>query len=79
MTRDEALAWVAGMFEEPPENVRPETPRDEIFGWDSLGVLTLMAELDEKFDIRVGEQEMSGMTAVQDILDVLQKNGKLDS
>ena len=79
MTPSEALAWVATMFEEPLDNVRPETPRDEIFGWDSLGVLALMAELDEKFDIRVGEQEMTAMTSVQDILNVLQKHGKLEA
>jgi acyl carrier protein len=77
MTRDEALAWVAAVFEEPPANVRPDTPRDEIGGWDSLGVLTLMADLDEKFDIRVSEKEMSAMTSVQDILDLLGRNGKL--
>jgi len=77
MTRDEALAWVATVFEEPPENVRPDTPRDEIGGWDSLGVLTLMADLDEKFDIRVSEKDMSAMTSVQDILDLLDRNGKL--
>ena len=50
---------------------------DEIGGWDSLGVLTLMADLDEKFDIRVNEKEMSAMTSVQNILDLLVKNGKL--
>jgi acyl carrier protein len=77
MTRDEVLAWVATVFEEPPENVKFNTSRDEIRGWDSLGVLTLMADLDEKFDIRVGEKEMSAMTSVQDILDLLGRNGKL--
>lgn len=77
MTRDEALEWLAGVFEEPPGSVRPETPRDEIRGWDSLGVLTLMADLDEKFDIRVGEKEMAAMTRVKDILDLLDQSGKL--
>jgi len=77
MTRDETLAWLAGVFEEPIENVRPDTPRDAIAGWDSLGVLTLMADLDEKFDVRVGEKEMSAMTCVQDVIDLLQRHGKL--
>jgi acyl carrier protein len=77
MNRDEALAWVAAVFEEPAGSLRPETPRDEIGGWDSLGVLTLMADLDEKFDIRVTEKEMSAMTRVQDILDLLHRQGKL--
>jgi len=77
MTRDEVLTWLAGVFEEPPGSVRPETPRDEIRGWDSLGVLTLMADLDEKFDLRVGEKEMAAMTRIQDILDLLNRSGKL--
>jgi acyl carrier protein len=77
MNRDEVLQWVAGVFEEPAANIRPDTPRDEIAGWDSLGVLTLMADLDEKFDIRVTEKEMSAMTSVQDILDLLERQGKL--
>ncbi len=77
MTREEALAWVAQVFEEPPANVRPDTPRDEIGGWDSLGVLTLMADLDEKFDIRVSEKDVAAMKRVQDILDLLERGGQL--
>lgn len=77
MTRDEALTWLSGVFEEPSGRLRPETPRDEVGGWDSLGVLTLMADLDEKFDIRVDEKEMASMSRVQDILDLLDRSGKL--
>lgn len=77
MTRDEALAWVAQVFEESPGNVRPDTPRDEIGGWDSLGVLTLMADLDEKFDIRVSEKDVAALKRVQDILDLLERGGQL--
>jgi acyl carrier protein len=77
MTQDETLAWLAGVFEEPIDNLRPDTPRDAIGGWDSLGVLTLMADLDERFDIRVSEKEMSAMTSVQNVIDLLQRHGKL--
>jgi len=77
MTRNEVLAWLAGVFEEAPDSLRPDTPRDEIGGWDSLGILTLMADLDEKFDVRLSEKDVSGMTRVQDILDLLERHGKL--
>ena len=77
MTRDEAMTWLAGVFEEPPGSLHPDTPRDEVRGWDSLGVLSLMADLDEKFDIRVSEKEMAAMTKVQDVLDLLNRSGKL--
>ena len=61
------------------ESLTPETPRDSIAMWDSLGVLTLMAELDEKFDLVVADQDMRAMTKVGDILSLLEKNGKLNS
>jgi acyl carrier protein len=79
MTNDEALAWIARLFDERVENIRATTARDAIAGWDSLGMLTLMADLDEKFDIQVGEKETSEMVAVQDILDLLARHGKLIS
>ena len=53
MNKSEALGWIADLFEESPENVEDSTPRSEILGWDSLGVLSLMAGLDERFDIVV--------------------------
>lgn len=77
MTRDEALIWLANIFEEPPENIRPDTPRDEIGGWDSLGVLTLMAELDEKFEISLDAEDMKKMSLVQDVLAILERHGAL--
>ena len=55
----------------------PDTPRDEIGGWDSLGVLTLMAELDDKFEIRMDAEEMKAMTHVRDVLALLERNGAL--
>jgi acyl carrier protein len=75
MTRDEALAWLAQVFEEPAGNVRPDTPRDEIVGWDSLGVLTLMADLDEKFNLQLSENESKDMKSIKDLLAFLEKNG----
>ena len=78
MSRAEALAWVAEIFQESAE-MTPETPRENIAMWDSLGVLTLMAELDEKFDLVVSDQDMRAMTKVGDILSLLEKNGKLNS
>lgn len=77
VTIDEALAWVAEMFEEGRENVHETTPRDAIPGWDSLGQLVLMSGLDERFGIRLTEGELSKLRSVRDILDILQRNGRL--
>jgi acyl carrier protein len=64
MTRDEAMRSVATIFEEPAEKLRPETRKDAVAGWDSLGVLTLLAELDEKVEIQLGEKEARELKVV---------------
>lgn len=79
ITEKEAIDWVAGLFEQPGDQLTPETPRDEIPIWDSLGVLTLMAEFDEKFGIILSDTDMRAMQKVDDILEVLRRNGKLQS
>lgn len=73
-----ALSWIADIFEEPPENVTPEKPREEIPGWDSLGVLALMAGLDNDFGIVLSAEEMQGMTRIEDILQVFRQHGKME-
>jgi len=73
----EAMEWVAGMFDQSAEQLTPETLRDDIPIWDSLGVLTLMAEFDEKFGIVLTDADMRAMGKVDDILAVLRNNGKL--
>ena len=77
ITRDEAIAWIAETLEEPAENVSATTRRDEIPGWDSLGVLSLMAELDERFDIRLTESDLAEIDSVQDVLDLLKRHDAL--
>lgn len=79
MTRDEALTWIAGLFEEPVENVQPDTLREAIRAWDSLGVLVLMVGLDERFDLSISPDEVGAMKSVDDILAVLERHGKLSS
>ncbi len=73
----EALAWVADVFGTPPERIRRETPRTDIETWDSLGVLTLMARLDEDFHVLLTEEEIQQLRSVGDILDLLRKRGIL--
>ena len=77
MTTDEALEWIAELFEEPVENITPETPRVDIPAWDSLGILTLMARLDEDFEILLEEEEVQELRSVNDILEALRRYGKL--
>ena len=73
----EILAWVAEVFEAPVEKIRPETKKNEIETWDSLGILTLMARLDEDFQILLTEEEIQQLRSVEDILNLLRKRDVL--
>jgi acyl carrier protein len=78
MTRNEAVTWLAELFEEPADNVQPDTTLDAIPTWDSLGVLTLLAGLSDRFDVTVEVEELGRLATINDILAVLQRAGKLD-
>ena len=75
-TQEEALKWIGEMFEQS-DPLTPDTLRDDIPVWDSLGTLTLMAGMDEKFGIMLSDAELRAMTKVDDILAVLRREGKL--
>lgn len=78
MKLEEALMWIADLFEESVEDINPETLKEDIPAWDSLGILTLMAELDENFGILLTEEEMQKLQKINDIFEILRRDGKLD-
>jgi acyl carrier protein len=77
MNQQEALAWMAEVFEESAENIRPDTRKDEVPGWDSLGILALIAALDRDFDIVLDPEAIQAIASVEEILQVLRQQGKL--
>ena len=74
----EIITWVAEIFEAPAEDIRLETKREEIPAWDSLGILTLMARMDEDFHVLPTEEEIDQMRSVSDIIDVLRKHSVVE-
>ena len=77
MNLQEALDWIAGVFGEPAGQLTATTASSEIAGWDSLGTLMLLAELDEKFSLHIDEAEIYGLKGVGDILALLERAGVL--
>ena len=77
MTVEEALNWIAELFEEPNNLITPETPLENVPTWDSVGILTLIAELDEKCGVILSGEHMQDMTKIDDILEILRQNGAL--
>ena len=79
MTESEALALLAETFSEPVASLRPDTERAAIPGWDSMGALMLMAELDERFSLELTAETSKKMQRIADVLDYLRTHGALKS
>ncbi len=77
MTMAEALSMLAEAFNEPVEKLSPDVHRDQIEGWDSMGALLLIAELDERFGLALPADESRAMKKVGDALDFLRRHGVL--
>jgi acyl carrier protein len=77
MNTQEALNWIAEIFEEPAGRVTAATYRQDIPGWDSLGTLSLLAGFDERFDIHLSEQDIESLQGVEDILELLRRHDAL--
>jgi acyl carrier protein len=77
MTLNEALEMIAGFFEASPSSIQPETLREEITGWDSMGFLTLMAEFDDRFSIILTAPQLEKMKKVDDILQIMRDHSLL--
>lgn len=75
MTESEILEWLAVVFEEPAGSLTRATPREDIPAWDSVGTLSLMAELDGRFGVLLSDADLRGLSKVGDVLDVLARHG----
>lgn len=68
---------LAETFDEPVDRLAPATARDAIPGWDSMGALSLMAELDERFNIELTADASRAMARVADVIELLRHHGAL--
>ena len=77
LSSDQVLRLLAEVFDEPVERLASSTSRDMIAGWDSMGALSLMAELDERFGIELTAESSRSMARIDDVLDLLRQHGAL--
>jgi acyl carrier protein len=77
ITTADTLKMLSEILEEPLANLSPEVSREDVDGWDSLGALALMAELDERFGIILTAEESREMTRIEDVLQLLRRHGCL--
>ncbi len=72
INRDEFFTWCGNLFNEPAEDLTMETPREEIPGWDSMGTLLLMADMDEIHGIQLSEEDLTGLKTLGDLADLIE-------
>jgi acyl carrier protein len=75
ITHAEVMAMLAESFNEPIENLAPDVLRERIPGWDSMGALMLIAELDDRFSLELTAEVSKAMQRVSDVLDFLREQG----
>jgi len=78
MTQQEALGWIAMLFDQAPEQLTPDTAREKSKAWDSRGLLLLMGGLDSDFSIQLTDEEVQNLRTVGDILAILSTKGVLN-
>ncbi len=73
----QTLEMLSECFNEPVDALKPETLREQVPGWDSMGALLLIAELDERFSLELTAERSRDMKKVSDLLDFLKEQGVL--
>jgi acyl carrier protein len=77
MNLTQALEMLAECFNDTAENLTPQTLRESVPGWDSMGALLLIAELDERFGLELTAERSRTMKTVSDALEFLREHGLL--
>jgi acyl carrier protein len=67
MTRLEFKSMVGKIIETDPGRLGPDTELRKLGGFDSLNILTLMIELDERLGIRLEPEEVAKLKVYGDL------------
>ncbi len=74
MNTQEAISWLADIFNVDEKDIRVDLPRESLDYWDSMGMLLLMGELDDLFDFTLSEDQLNNISTINDLLDILKEN-----
>ncbi len=66
--QEEVFKIVASVCETEVENINGETTIGDFPGWDSMGQLAILQQVEEKFDISFEPEEMMELEDVNDIV-----------
>ncbi len=77
ISKAEVYQMIAVLLNENNLQIDANTAFEDIEGWDSMGTLLLMAELDERFGITLKEEQIKGLQKVSDLLAIIDGHGNL--
>lgn len=66
--KDKVIDIVANVCETEPSNVSERSTIGDFAGWDSMGHLTILSNVEEAFDINFEPEEMMDLEDVADII-----------
>jgi acyl carrier protein len=75
ISTQQAIAMLAEAFMVPTESVSLNTRREDLPGWDSMGALVLIAELDERFGVLLSAEESRKLHSIGDAVHFMERNG----
>ena len=72
MTIEEKLQLIANTLDTAQETLRPDTILANLEEWDSMGIISIIAMLDRKFNKVLDADQISSLKSVQEILNFME-------
>ena len=69
------ISLFAETLEIENENISPETIFRDLEQWDSLAYLSVIAMIDEEFDIQIEGAEFKELKTIGDLINEIEKKG----
>jgi len=66
---------IGKVFNIDSEEIHGSSSRESVGGWDSMGHLILIGELEENFNVSISTADVVEMVNVRKIKDILRKYG----
>ncbi len=71
MEMSQFFTLLAVVVNEIPAAIKPETELSSLAGWDSMGVVLWIAEIDEKFGVILQPRQLADCQTARDLADLL--------
>jgi len=68
-------AALVAVFRRAPSNLSADLALGQIGGWDSMNAVTFTFELEQAFDVSLGETTFTAQQTIGDVLAVLREKG----